>query len=460
MDTKTKSYWHKLLTYPKDNIRSVKKMQIVRFKVAALIGMIVLAGIIGFHPVISLLLRSYVIQSSGSIRYGPLQTPPLHVEGKYIKDEDGSTVFLRGVWKAEYIDTSTGWWTAPGVWPGSMAPGDNYATWDESAVRAQMEVMSNEWGINVIFTFIWGNWWLENANKALSQHASTTDIGSVDAIKETLRIAQNYGIYFQIRLYSPQAPDYYGGPGEGRVEFPYDTGEAYCSKVWSQQDFVNFWVNVATELKDYPNIILCLFDEPVTLYQTTPDPISGKSWFDTVIETVDAIRATGFTGLVLLQWGYCGDCYWMEQFHDYLAARDRSDILTNLVFSNHIYRFHGTFDGIGGSTDYNILRDFMYHNNEPPHWPIVGLHYNRILNELQLPVIATAVGAYNGAIDEAEYTSFKNVLSILNELEAGYAAYQWHRSELAWAIQQHTVAIQPPNRAGQALIDAIAAGKA
>lgn len=414
-----------------------KRMRTAKFKMSTLTATVILAAIISFHSGISLIMVNYTIHSSGSI--GIPITRPLHTEGKYIKDEDGNIVFLRGIWKGGLIDTCAGWWTPPGMDISSL---EGYGIWREDALRAWFEDMKNR-GFNIYGDFIWGDWWLQDASTSIAGYA--TDISYRNALRETLRIAQEYGLYVQFRLYSPAQT-------EGRKEFPYNTGESVCSQVWTAEDFKNFWVNVATELKGYPNVMFCIFDEPITLYQTTPDPISGKSWFDVAEETIDAMRAVGFDGLIVLQWGYCGDCYWMEKWYNLGKPTQ------NIAFSQHIYRYHGTYDGIGRSTDLDTIRNFIYANQQPTEpYPATGLHYNRIANELNLPILV-ALGAFNGAVDDDEYTSFVNTLTVLNELELGYYAFVWHRSDMVWALQQHTVAIQPLNRIGQALKDAVAAG--
>lgn len=372
---------------------------------------IILAGIISLSPVISSLIYNTIIKSSGRIAV----TLPLHVEGRYIKDPVNRTVYLRGVWKGAFPDTSTGWW------------GLDASRWNETALRQTLQTLQQQWGANCINTFIWGDWWLEN--KAVTLMGGTTDIGLRDAIKRTLQIASEYGIYMQIRLYSPIR-------AEGRIEGqPY---QPYSS--WTVDDFVNFWVNVTTELKNYPNVIFTLFDEPTG---------NISLWFDAATQAINSIRAVGAEQLIVVHWAYCGSCMWMEQWIQEGRPID------NIVFSNHIYRYHGTFGYNPGSPVYiDYIRNFLA---SKPGATYTGAAYRYIIDTYNVPIWVSAIGAYNGATDDDEYIYFRNTLQVLNEWGLGYVAFHTDRTALAWTLLTPTGAVfDPPNRVGQALIDAIA----
>lgn len=406
-------------------------MRIAKLKVATLATTVILVAIISLHSAISLMMESYTITSSGLI--GISVTRPLHTEGKYIKDDLGQVVYLRGVWKGCFADTCIGWFTPPGMDISSL---EGYVTWDESYVTAHLQVMRDH-GFNSFGTFIWADWWLQDASTSIAGYE--TDLSYRTALRETIRLAQAYGIYVQVRVYGITHTDHV----VGRIPFPpYAT---FPGIIENQDDFVNLWASIAEELGGYPNVYFCLYDEPCGF------PDDRLVYFDVAGRCINAIRTAGFDGLIMPMWCYCGDCYWMEQWIN------EGNPTHNIVFSNHIYRYHGTFDGIGRSTDLDAIRDYMLADTDGISYPPLGLHYNRIVNELNMPVIVHG-GAFLGATDDAEYTCFKNVLTVCNELEIGYYGFAWHRSDMAWALQEHTVAIQPLNRVGQALKDAIAAG--
>ncbi len=340
------------------------------------------------------------ISSFGTIGTG---ISPLHTEGRYIKDNYGRTVFLRGVWKAEYADSCVGWW------------GDDPYNWDETKVRADMQNLRDVWKANVVNTFIWGDWWLEDKSVTLGGFQTSQNYRYV--IKETLRLAMEYGLYVQLRLYGAVQ-------AEGRGEAPY---QPYSS--WSLDDFVGFWRNISNELKYYPNAIFTLYDEP------TGDL---AEWFEAADRAIAAIRATGAENLIAVHWAYCGDCLWMEDWVN------QGFPIYNILFSNHIYRFHGTFEYNPNSpVDIDYIRTQLGDN--------VGNHraYKYITDTYNIPIWVSAIGAYAGYSDDMEYIYFRNTLAVLNEWGLSYVAYQWFR-EMPWFLGYHT-----PNRVGQALIDSI-----
>ena len=399
--------FRKLLIY-KSQIGKLAVKELINTKFYAMVLIsVILAGMFNLSPVISSLMSNVTIRSSGTIS----TISPLHVEGRYIKDTFNNTVVLRGVWKGQLADSCVGTW------------GDPF-TWDENVVRASMQALKN-WGINVINDFIWGDWWLEDKNTTLGGYPTSHHYRWV--IKETLRLAQEYGLYFQIRLLSPIC-------AEGRVNAPY---APYSS--WTVDDFMNFWVDVATELKGYPNVIFTLYDEP------TGDI---NVWFDAAERAINAIRAVGAEQLIVVHWAYCGSCMWMEQWVN------EGRPLHNIVFSNHIYRVHGTFGFNPNSpVDIDYIRNFLARK---PSNGYDGAAYKYITDMYNVPIWVSAIGAYAGYADDMEYVYFRNTLAVLNEWGLGYATYHCYATHLVWTLLEEYTPSHPPNRVGQALIDAIA----
>lgn len=355
--------------------------------------------------VVGSITNNIIIENSGKI----ITLSPLYTEGRWIKDINNKTVILRGVWLAEYADSCVGAW------------GGDYFTWNEDNVRADMQNLRDVWHVNAIMTFIWGSWWMED--KAVTLGGYTTSHHYRFAIKEAIKIAQEYGLYFQIRLWAID-------PSEGRVGQPYSP----YSSLWTQQDFIDFWVSVAAELKNYPNVIFTLYDEPHG---------DQDLWFQMANKTIYAIRQAGANQLILVHWGFCGSCMWMEKWVQQGYPTE------NIVFSNHIYRFHGTFEYNPNSpTDIDYIRDFLA--RKPSEDEYDGAAYKYITDTYNIPIWVSAIGAYRGFADDSEYNYFKNTLTVLNEWNFSYCAYQWFRSDLPWYIGWHE-----PNRVGQALIEAI-----
>lgn len=366
---------------------------------------IVFLGVVSLYPVMSALINNTTIPSTGRI----MIMSPLHTYGRYLKDLYNNTVVLHGVWLAEYTDSCVGAW------------GGNYYTWNEANVRADMQNLRDVWHVNEFSTFLWGNWWLNDSAVTLGGYSTNQHYRF--AIKEAARIAQEYGLYFQIRLWEPDSR-------EGSVDQPY----APYSTRWTQQDFINFWTSVATELKSYPNVIFTLYDEPLG---------NQTLWFDMATRAINAIRTAGADNLVVVHWAFCGDCMWMEKWIQ------ESRPTYNIIFSNHIYRYHGTFAYNPNSpTDITYIRNFLA--AKPSASSYTGAGYEYITNTYNIPIWVSAIGAYSGATDNNEYAYFNSTLQVLNGWSLSYTAYQWFRSDLPWYVGYRT-----PNRVGQALINAI-----
>jgi hypothetical protein len=362
------------------------------------------------------LFSSVILASSGTIS----RTLPLHTEGKYIRDSQNNSILLRGVWTGMFADSSTGWFSTVAT------------TWNEGDIRYTFQQLRDVWGVNCINFFFWGDWWLEN--KATTLTGYMTPIGCRDAIIRVVEIAQEYGIYVQPRLYSPTRT-------EGRLE-----GVPFApTYAWSQQDFANFWGNVASYLKDYPNVIYHLFDEPTATNGATLD-----SWFAGCEMAIDAIRATGSTQLIAIHWGFCGGMSFVENW-----CLD-SHTTENIIFSEHIYRSLGSF-GYNNNypVDIDSIRTFLTQNYTSSSYTTTGTRYFQDI--YNVPIWVSAVGTAYGTTNDDEYVAFKNTLQVLNELGVGYIVYSAHRTEPAGLILVDGInqVFSAPNRVGQALIDAI-----
>jgi hypothetical protein len=416
-------------------------MQILKLKAASLALLVIFSGTIGLRLGVSLPPTECVVPSSGLINYG---TRPLHTEGAYIKDDFGNTVFLRGVFKAEFLDTCAGWFPREGYSVGE----DGYRDWggdgEGTGVRDMCSVLRDEWGVNFVGIYIWADWWIHDRMVTVSQYVPTTTIHYRNAIKGFIEIAQQYGIYVMVSVYACNTD-------EGRVipMVPYPPqhdGSTFANK----EAFIDFYVNsLAAELRDYNNVIFCPFDEP--------DTGDLATWYGVVQDIIDGIRALPCDNLFLYHWGYCGPpLEWIGGGglvgHPTLNG-------TNIVHSGTVYRYHGTFPG--NEYLYDDVKSVLAGPCEHPWMGYLpyGYGYQYIAENLSIPLV-NFVGAANGKTDDEEYQAFVNTLECWNEWGQGYAAYQWHRSGLMWAIQNNTYnAIQPPNRVGQALIDSILAGE-
>lgn len=413
-------------------------MQNQKFRAVILIFVLSTAAV-NFTSVFSLLNNETSIQASGKIAY----ILPLHVEGRYIKNNLGQTIYLRGVHggsgAGDFANDCTGMWTPAGGRTGY----DGVGIWNETAVRTHLQAM-RDWGFNVLAVFINIDWWIHNKSTTLYRELNNVSISTSHpyryCIKETLRIAQEYGIYVLLRTrYISVWDSWTGQPIYPSTSYFGNNLES------SKQGFTNFWVNFATELKDYPNVIFHLWDEPDTSRGNT-----REDWIDTANRTLIALRNAGIEQIIMVHWAGCGSCLWMEDFYNAGLVMD------NVVFTQHIYRYHGTFEGNPNSpTDIDYIRHQLGDDG-----PMYGgpRSYLRIIQNLSLPVWIGAIGASRGWEDDNEFTYFNNTLNVLNEWNLGYIAYQYGRQDMRWTIQESAPAVAQLNRVGQALVDAIAAG--
>jgi hypothetical protein len=358
---------------------------------------------------------AFIAYAAINMQHTSEMTLPLHTEGKLIKNAAGDIVVLRGVWVGMFADTSTGYF------------GLDVNKWDEAALRETCTRLRDVWGVNCINTFIWGDWWLENKRDNLGEKG-VTDIGLRDAIVRTTQITAEYGIYFQVRLYGINRTI-------GRTE-----GNPFAPSVpWTEQDFADFWVNVATTLKGYDNVILALYDEPLG---------DQATYLRVAYQTITAMRNAGFDGIIVIHYGYCGDMLWVG---DWVNSGYSTQ---NIVFSEHIYRSGGTFQWTDESpVTLDHVRNFMNNSLGEPQ----GTATNYILNTYNVPIWVSAIGAEYGATDDDEYIAFANTLQVLNEFQIGYCVFSATRSALQWTCLENPTGeiFSAPNRIGEALIDAI-----
>lgn len=387
-------------------------MKIAKFGGAVLTAIIVLTGIISLHSGMSLPMPSYIISSSGSISYGGKITRQLHTEGKYVKDDLGNIVYLRGVNRPSGFTAScTGNWFEDGDWIWGAA----YTGWTETGLRQRLQQMQDA-GFNVIRLIMFAEWWINDASTNLG--GQTTDVSFRYAMKETIRVAQEYGIYIVI---VPWASDQ-----GAQQEMPFPS-----NSIPNAQAFADFWASVATELKSYPNVLFELYNEPVGDYAT---------WFNAVELAVNAIRQIT-DHIIIVQYGYCGDFSWVPSEHASWGAS-----AGNILYSNHIYRWPWGATIDPSIYTYDGVRDVLLNN-----WG-----YDVVINDY--PAWIGEIGPYTAASEQEyhETTWWRNVLQLLNDWEMGYAAWEWDQPGAGWDLQEPIgVAPYQPNERGRILIDMV-----
>lgn len=421
------------------------------FEIATLVLVILLLS----PNVYSLLNTNVLIRSSGSIFY----MSPIHVEGKDIKDSLGNTVYLRGVGHFRYATDPTGMWALDGV---GEAWYSGQFRWNEQAVRDNMKAMKS-WGFSLVRFHTTADWWLQD----------TVSVGGYtgsyrDNLKRTIEIAAEEGLYVLFDLWGLVNGDY--GYSQGwsapRMPFPpYLTHPEEEAVFSSKQDFVDYWISVANELKDYPNVLFELYNEPHSSFDIsyTESLVERSDWFDACQQAVDAIRATGSKNLIVLHW-YLGNVPYVTGFSqggglDWVEDCPVTDTEGNLVYSMHCYRTYYNptwYDGWDYDYTYaameNMLVDYVVDTLEKP--VILGeMGVNMWENDV-------TVNPESGLTNRGQELAWAaNVLDVCNQWGVHYAVWSWEVID-QWYILSQTDGpmIPPPSTWGQVLVDAVAEG--
>lgn len=356
------------------------------------------------------------INSSGLISYNGSLTPSLHVEGKYIKDDLGNIVYLRGTNRGHFEDGPTGGW-------------GGFTIFLESDCEMEFDYMQSV-GINVVRLYTQVDYWVYNTpgNIGGGQTMPHRDI-----VKTIIEKAQERGIYI---IYCP-----WSVADAQQASFPYPT-----AVLPDMQAFVDYWVSVVNELGVYPNVIWEIWNEPGGGSEYTPA-------FQAVI---DAIRATGDDHIIII--GYkmnisylpgWGPVFSEWVFNPYPTLRF-NDIKGNLLYTAHVYRRHDSFwDGSEDKYKYDDIKAMLQADT---------MQVKRMGDEWGLPLLIGEMGPGDWGGNEVENECFQNCLTIYNEWGISYCGWDWDHTG-HWNMFADTWTDPKPNNAGRILIDAIASGK-
>lgn len=371
----------------------VKKKYLVMVSLVFILALSIVAS--GF----ALSTMNLIINSTGTI--SPNLARVLHVQGRYIKNDLNQTVRLRGVEKGiSFLDD-------PGAgWMGSYG-------WNPTLVAQELDIMKT-WGVNIVRIIE------ANANWKLNLKDATGKYNHRDIVLQLAQLLAERGMYLMISGYA-DVPNGYTGGGDGQVPLPYPPYNNRPDIITSVQDWINIYSNMANSLKSQPNVIL----------ETHNEPSEGteSSWFSNFQLCLNAIRATGFTGLVVVQWDFGT---WVNLDYpppenpastlDWVENYSINDPTGNLVYSTHQYRFHhqiGQFSEGGYIDAYtyaDIKQAFIYEK----------LYY--VINNLTKPLLIGECGAnhyWTGIDYTREMTAWDNQLKLYDEMGLNYIGWWW-----------------------------------
>lgn len=414
------------------------------------IFIVILILMVSSLPIVtSSLMSTYSIPTSGRITI--TTTGSLHVEGNLIKDQDGNVIVFRGAghWKFHY--DPTGWWQPLGgaVWEGQQV-------WNTANVQAHFAQMQT-WGYNAFRIHTPGDWWLQDYVNVGSFSGSFRQV-----IKDVISIAEDYGIYVIFNHFSPISYQTSVNHGSGIPYAPYvydwenPSNTALMSNIFpDKQAFIDYWSSVASELKNHPNVIFELQNEPHALNAAEVGATYTEirdDYIDAQQKCINAIRATGAQQLIVVTWGLAiantnqgwgspGNISPRELIDNLVLT----DSLGNLVYTGHTYK-----EFIPWASDYDTLKQEM--NN-------TGFQY--IASQVPFFVGEFGVNQWQSEPTLTEHmTHVQNFMAILNEWGIGYTGWNWsvlggEDTGAGWAL---LATILSPTPWGQALIDAIAEG--
>jgi hypothetical protein len=357
----------------------------------------------------SALVSTVVIDSFGTI--SSQSTLQLHVSGNKILNSGNSTLRLRGVDYTYFMDTPDGsWMDAAGTihWDSTPSVRDNFNTvW----IGQFLDGMAS-WHVNCIRVFITIQFWTQDTLQYKSN------------VKYFIEQCGSRGIYI---IYVPWRVSSSTSELFGALPYPpYAQGSsADTAIIGSATAFVNYWSSVANELKGYNNVVFELWNEPGWYYGQA----GVDSWFSTTQLCINAIRATGATNLIDIEFdgpptyivssGWVQDWSWVNSYP-----------LTggNLIYDMHIYH-----EGANNYAYYTLA--------DCTTWLTRAGEFSMAQ---QKPLMAGEFGCNMWANEQGrsqtqENTWFDNTMTLLDQYGIGYCAFagppwSYGSSSSQWAL--------------------------
>lgn len=351
----------------------------------------------------------------------------LHAEGNMLVDESGQIVTLRGTNKRSFVDHPFSHWQTP-------EGGTEWGTWNPSTVLANFDAMK-KWGMNCIRIMPRVSYWKDNVQ------------GHRDVIKQFLNLAYNRGQYVILSFWTVNTNQ------QSSLPYPPYSNAGEETTIASKEEFVEFWRQLAGELKDFPNVLFSLWNEAGMLGNQN-DASAQAEWFGVTQQCITAIREAGAKQPIVVQWAtqyanissrkpnpiapdYGQTLFWSTYY-------PLTDSENNLVYEFHNYfrDIHKFIDGV---------KTFCYTTEDI----MTGLDYMAILqtlNVLNRPVLLGEIGV-GATVQPNELQWFINYLEVCKTLGINFCTWWWW-----WGGNFPLLTTAPnyqPNNTGTALINAL-----
>jgi hypothetical protein len=252
------------------------------------------------------------------------------------------------------------------------------------------------------------------------------NITNREAVTRLIQFAAERGMYVIFTGY--RVTNYFNGGNQDPLPYPpYQTSSNAASVISSKQDFINWWTDVANNLKGYPNVLFEIWNEPMC-----SNASAIQEYYSVQQQVINAIRGTGAKNLILAQWDMGS---WVDLDNgggstmDWVKTANLTDPLNNLVYVTHLYREYGQ-TGIYSNPD-SIAKwgtTHAYDYNELKR-TFTAEKIDYILNTLNKPMFVTETGANmdkSGAEANYEQQALANELKIFNEWGINWVVH-WFR---------------------------------
>ena len=326
----------------------------------------------------------------------------LHTEGRNIKDENGSTVQLKGVNTPHGCDSTTF------VEGSHMLDENDFAT-------------MKSWGMNVVrFTFNTG-WFLRNEYNP--------------SIDEWVNRAERQNLYIILDMHR----------WDGDVGFfPNDVN------AW-----INVWRDIANRYKNRPQVLFELFNEPHDGAVGDGSSADGfTNWRNFTQQCLNAIRATGAQNIVVVGgWVWQNELTSWGQGDRWLRDADGS-YADNVVYSTHHY-----VTGWGHNPPSNRTDLLNFFRSPGVGWdlPLVNDIAPLLVGEYNLQQGGSPTDPNVPYDGDERLTCFDNYMNIFDDGDLGayvsYTPWAWVMYE-SWAWNHEFLLVPPypsPAKTGQIL---------
>jgi len=364
----------------------------------------------------------------------------LHREGKYLRNELGAVMYLRGGnVLGHWHDSASGAWCTNG-----------YNTEEVEQLLTNFKAH----GMNFLREMTNAETWILNP----VVNSNVPNLRVRDMYKDFINRAGNHGIYVMLMDYtvkpSPDSdPDICGYNGYAK-SFTEADASAESGVMPTRNDFVNYVVGRVAELGAYENFVPEFWNEPYWQADVT-----AKEWQTTWQLIINGLRNNGYTGAIAISSHSYGMGTWGDPTAPYRNlnwyyqnAYPLTDPLNNYIIDCHIYRRYKCLQKPDGTDAYTIedlksIYEGVYHMYEISR---------------EIPIMISEFGVTEGTINDVQETeAFKNGVLIFNEWGIHYASwcFGFGTGGWSWMLQTGTRLqdlVLKPN--GQVYITALSGG--